>query len=56
MLRVLLVYLRALFTYVFTPTSLAQATPPRDRLRGRCAFVIYNFGTISCLVAEGNPS
>jgi hypothetical protein len=39
LLWVLLVYLWALFTYL-PPASLflAQATPPRDRLRWCCAF------------------
>jgi hypothetical protein len=43
-----------MFTYLFPPPSLAQATPPRNRLRGRCAFAIHNSGTVSCLVAEEN--
>ena len=41
----------ALFTYLFPP-SLAKAAPPRDRLRGCFAFVIYDFGKISYLVKE----
>jgi len=48
------VFTGALFTYLFSH-FFAQATPPRDRLRGCCAFVIFNFGTISCLVTGENP-
>jgi hypothetical protein len=37
-----------------SPPTLAQATPPRNRLRGHYAFAIFNFGIISCFVAEEN--
>jgi hypothetical protein len=36
------------------PFPLAQDTPPRDRPRGRCAFVVFNFDKISSLVDEEN--
>jgi|AntAceMinimDraft_1070359.scaffolds.fasta_scaffold135262_1 hypothetical protein len=49
LLWVVLVYLGSCTPTCFIPL-LAQATSPRDRLRGRCAFAIFNFRTISCLV------
>jgi hypothetical protein len=36
------VFTGAVYLLVFPP-CFAQATPPRDRLRGRCAFAILNF-------------
>jgi hypothetical protein len=48
------VFTGAVYLLAFPP-SLAQATTPRDRLRGRCAFAILNFGKIPFLVAEGTP-
>jgi hypothetical protein len=50
MLWVLLVYLRALFTYLPAPLS-RTGHPTPDQLRGCYAFVIYNFGKKSCLVS-----
>jgi hypothetical protein len=47
------VFTEAVYLVAFHP-PLAQATTPRDRPRGRCAFVIHTFGIVSCLVAEEN--
>jgi hypothetical protein len=48
------VFTGAVYLLAFPP-SLAQATTPRGRLRGHYAFVIFNFGTLSCLIAEETP-
>jgi hypothetical protein len=37
-------------------TVFMGAVPPRDGLRGRCAFAIFSFGTISCFFSEKNTS
>jgi multisubunit Na+/H+ antiporter MnhG subunit len=49
-----IVFTGAVYLLAFPP-SLTQATTPQEQLRVRSAFVIFNFGTIKCFVAEENP-